>query len=101
MKKNPIVIGLAQALVLVGYISLVVQLMRSGLTEREPTFLTMLLILTVFTTSALISGTITLGYPVYLFWKQKEFKLAIKSVVSTAIWLSFFISAAITFVITT
>ncbi len=99
MKKNPVLIGLVQALVLVGYIGLVVQFMRSELTQGEPTFLAMLLVLTTFATSALISSTITLGYPIYLFWKQKEFKLAIKSVIATAIWLSFFITSAIVFVI--
>jgi len=100
MKKNPILIGLGQALALVGYISIVVQFMRSRITETEPTFFTMILILTLFVTSALISGVITLGYPSYIAWKQKEFKLAIKAVVSTAVWLSFLIFSAIVFLIT-
>ena len=91
MKKNPILIGFLQAVLLVAYISLVGFVMRSELGNNEPTFLGIILILTMFATSALISSVITLGYPVYLFWKQKEFKSALKIVAATAVWLTFFV----------
>jgi len=96
MKKNPVLIGLAQALALVGYVSLVVLVMRSEPGGGEPEFLGIMTILLLFSTSALVSATITLGYPIYLFWKQREFKLAIKSVISTALWLTLFVFILIT-----
>jgi len=101
MKKNPVLIGLVQALALVGYVSLVVLVMRSEPGGGEPEFLGIMTILLLFSTSALVSATITLGYPIYLFWKQHEFKLAIKSVVSTAIWLVFFVLTLITTLLVT
>ena len=91
MKKNPIVIGFLQAVGLVAYIGLVVLLIRNEFSQGQPSFFDMLLVFTVFATSALISGVITLGYPIYLTWKQKEFKLAIKTIAATAIWLILFI----------
>ena len=72
MKKNPILIGFLQAVGLVTYISLLVFLIRHRLEQQEDgTFFMMLLVFTMFATSALISGVITLGYPAYLAWKQK------------------------------
>lgn len=97
MKKNPVFIGLAQALILTGYISLVVTVMRNGekLFGSDTSFFGPLVFLTLFVTSALISSAITIGYPAYLAFKQKEFKPAIKIVLSTAVWL---IISIITFV---
>jgi len=91
VKKNPVIIGFLQAAGLATYISMVVLLIKSQPGPDEPGFLGILLVLTLFATSALISGVITLGYPIYLAWKQKELKLAIKTVVSTAGWLILFV----------
>jgi len=101
MKKNPVLIGFIQAATLMAYISTVVFIIKSELLVGEPEFFGILLMLTIFTTSALVSATITLGYPIYLFWKQHEFKLAIKSVVSTAIWLVLFVLTLITTLLVT
>ena len=97
MKKNPILIGFLQAVGLVTYISFLVFLIRHRLEQQEDgTFFMMLLVFTMFATSALISGVITLGYPTYLAWKQKEFKLAIKTVAATSVWLILFIITLVT-----
>ena len=97
MKKNPVLIGFLQAVGLVTYISFLVFLIRHRLEQQEDgTFFMMLLVFTMFATSALISGVITLGYPTYLAWKQKEFKLAIKTVAATSVWLILFIITLVT-----
>jgi len=97
MKNKPILIGLAQAVLLIGYISLVVTFMRNGqkLFGDDTTFFGPLTILTLFATSALISASITLGFPAYLAFKKHEFKLAVKTVLSTAFWLIIAILTAV------
>ncbi len=82
-------IGFLQALTLVSYVSLVAFMMwRSEQWFKEPIgFLGIILVLTLFATSALISSIITLGYPVFLVWKKKEIINAIKLVIYTSLWL--------------
>jgi len=45
------------------------------------------LMLVLFTTSALISALLVLGYPLYLFWQKKQTQKAIRLVGYTAGWL--------------
>jgi len=49
------------------------------------------LMLVLFTTSALISALLVLGYPLYLFWQKKQTQKAIRLVGYTAIWLVSFV----------
>ena len=67
-------IAFLQALGLVFYCGLVSLLFWQGenLFGQYPSFLAPLLMLVLFSTSALIAGLLTLGYPLILFWKKKQ-----------------------------
>ncbi len=86
-----------QALGLVFYCGLVSLFFWQGenLFGQYPSFLAPLLMLVLFSTSALIAGLLTLGYPIILFWKKKQKTQALKLVGYTAIWLIVFIAAII------
>jgi hypothetical protein len=88
-----LLLGLAQALALTIYIGLVGWLMWSSQSwsGQTPGVLGILFFLTIFVTSALISGLITLGYPGYLLFKHKDAPTAIKLVLCTASWLGCFV----------
>jgi len=49
------------------------------------------LFLVIFTTSALVSGLLVLGYPFYLFWQKKQTQKAIRLVGYTTVWLVSFV----------
>lgn len=49
-----------------------------------------LLGLTLFVTSALITASMALGYPIILFWEEKKVKEALKLVLFTAGWLALY-----------
>ena len=89
MRKTPIFIGFIQAAGLMIYVSAVGFVMQHGGEWFGQTdgFLTILLVLTLFATSALICAAITLGYPAHLIWRKKEFKEALQVVIYTAAWL--------------
>lgn len=81
-----------QALGVIVYCSLVALLFWRG--ERwfgkmnhyfGPVFL-----LVLFSTSVLVCALLTFGYPFVLFWEKKETKKALKMVIYTAAWLTFF-----------
>ena len=94
LDKLPLyIVALFQSLSLIAYISLVGLLMSrtEHWFDQVPDFIGISFFLTIFTTSALISVTITLGYPAYLFWKNKKMDQSIKLIVYTIIWLIFFI----------
>jgi len=86
-------IAFCQALGLVVYCGLVSLLFWQGENwfGRYPTFLAPLLIIVLFSTSALIAALLTLGYPFVLFWKKKQTMQALRLVGYTAVWLVFFI----------
>jgi len=56
-----------------------------------------ILMLSIFTVSALISAIITLGYPFYIWQKKKKLKEAIKIVVFTCLWMIGFIILGLVF----
>ena len=82
-------IGFFQAVGLTLYCSLVSILFWQGnkLFGNVPNYFGPFLFLIIFTTSALISALITLGYPFLLFWEKKQTKEALKLVGYTAGWL--------------
>ena len=55
-----------------------------------PNFLGPLLFLVLFSASVLISGLLTFGYPIILFWEKKQRTKALKLVIYTTGWLNFF-----------
>lgn len=90
MKKLSLpMIGFFQAIGLTVYCSLVSILFWQGnkLFGNVPNYFGPFLFLIIFTTSALISALITLGYPFLLFWEKKQTKEALKLVGYTAGWL--------------
>ena len=50
-----------------------------------------LLFLTLFVTSALVTGALILGYPIKLFWVDNKKKDAINLLVQTTLWMLVFI----------
>lgn len=94
MKKMSLgFIAFLQALGLALYISAVGTFLWNGENwfGQTPNFPIIILLIGIFTTSALISALITLGYPTYLIFKKREFSKALKLTLYTAIWLIFFI----------
>jgi len=86
-------IAFLQALGLVVYCSLVGLFIWQGENIFGPpyTFLGPAMFLVLFVASALISALLILGYPFLLFWEKKELVKALKLVVFTIGWLTFFI----------
>ena len=85
-------IGFLQALGLMAYCSLVGILFWKGneIFGKVPNYWGPFLFLIIFTTSALVSALITLGYPVKLFFDEKRTDQALKLIFYTACWLVFF-----------
>lgn len=86
-------ISFFQALGLLVYCGLVALLIWNGNKwfGTVPNYIGPLLFLTLFTTSALVSALIVLGYPFLLLWEKKKTKDAIKLVGYTAAWSVFFV----------
>jgi hypothetical protein len=98
MKKPPLsvpVLGLAQAAALAIYISAVGLIMwySQNWSVKTPGMLGVFFFLTLFTLSALICGLIALGYPAYLFFKQKNPGTALQLIFYTIGWLAAFAAA--------
>ena len=101
--KYPLgVVGFFQALALVLYCSLVALMLSQGENwfKKVPEYFGPFIFLMVFTTSALISAIIILGYPIILFWHKKQTKEAIKLILYTAGWLLVLVISAITIIVT-
>jgi len=94
-------ISFLQALGLAFYCGLVAILFWKGnqLFGNTPNFWGPALFLVVFTTSALVSALLVLGYPFFLFWQKKQTQKAIRLVGYTAAWLVGFILLALFLVI--
>lgn len=94
-------IAFLQALGLVSYCSLIALLFWKGNQwfGRVPNYFGPLLMLTVFTTSALVSAVITLSYP-FILWQKKHINEAVKLTIYTAGWLVFFTLLFITLIAT-
>src|SRR4030042_4947098 len=90
-------VAFLQALGLVFYCGLVSLFFWQGenLFGQYPSYLAPLLMLVLFSTSALIVALLTLGYPIILFWKKKQTMQALRLVGYTAVWLIAFIAAII------
>jgi len=54
-----------------------------------------MVMLTLFIFSAVISGTVVLGYPLYEFWIKKNVKRALTVIFSTALFLMVFLTTYI------
>ena len=93
MKKDNRLIALLQAVGLISYIALVAFVMQNAESFLDGTseFLRAILFLTLFSTSALICGSITLGYPGYVLWKTKDAGRAMEIVAYTALFLVIFV----------
>lgn len=98
-RRTPLFVGFLQSLTLSLYIFLVGSLMTnskdwfSGVQDLP--ILAPMVMLTLFIFSAVISGTIVLGYPLYLFWIEKKVKRALTVVFATALFLLIFLSSYI------
>jgi len=81
-------IAFLQSLGLIGYCGLVALLIAKGneIFGKVPNYLGPLLFLTLFSSSALICGLITLGYPFILFWQKKKPMEALRLVIYTTAW---------------
>lgn len=99
--KNPVKVGLLQALGLAVYISLVASIIQNGNKLFGPinNFWGPILFLTLFSFSVLICGFIALGYPVRIFWIKKNPNLAIKIVGYTTGFLFIFLLAIFGFLL--
>ena len=82
-------ISFLQALGLAIYCSLVALLFWKGnhLFGNDSNYWGPVLFLIIFTTSALISALIVLGYPIYLIWQKKQIAMALRLIGYTAGWL--------------
>ena len=92
MKNSPKIVGLAQAIGLVLYVSLfslgsrvILPLLKMRF-ESADSVVPMILFLFAFVTSALICGTIVFGYPTYLFFQGRK-EAAIPVVLWNIAWL--------------
>lgn len=96
--KTPLfLIAFGQALALVLYIVVVASFINQAESwlDQIPDLLGGILFITIFSTSALMAASLTLGYPIYLFWKTKKFDQSIRLVVYTIVWLLVFITTFI------
>lgn len=86
-------IAFFQALGLVIYITLVSLLLINGESWfGSLEFIGPIVLLLIFSTSALICGLIVLGYPIALIFNRQR-RQAFKLVIYTAIWLVVFVAA--------
>lgn len=78
-KIKPAIVGLCQALAVVGYISLVSLLLMSTnhFISKPPEFVAAIVMLTTFVLSAGITGTLVFGLPVYFTFAKNDVKRAI------------------------
>src|SRR3989338_1522382 len=90
MKNWPLsIIGLAQALGVTAYCSLIGLIFWKGNEwfGRMPDYFGPVLMLTLLSTSALICALITLAYPAFLIWKKNQLVKALKLIGFTAAWM--------------
>lgn len=88
-KPSLVFIGFLQATGLTLYCSLVALVLWRGEKWFGPVTMPLgpIVGILLFATSALIAGLLTLGYPFYLLWEEKDTKLALRLVIATALWL--------------
>ena len=100
-KTNLSIIGLVQALSLVGYCVLIAGMLNLfGKTLTAPVgFPGSVLILVLLVFSAAVTGSIVFGYPAYLFLKNKQTKQALLILAYTLLYCLAFIIIAIFFIV--
>lgn len=86
-------VGFLQAAGLVLYCGLVGSLLANGnrLFGPAPIFLAPVLFLLLFVLSAVISASIFLGYPFFIFWEEKRTAKALRLIFYSTAWLGFFV----------
>lgn len=87
------IVALFQALGLTAYCVFIVTVMFQGNNwfGNIPEYFAPLIMLVTLSTSALVCGLVTLGYPFVLFFNKKQPRKAIKLVVYTALYLALFV----------
>jgi len=89
MKNSQIVLrGLAHALGVVAYVSLVAFMIFNGehLFNNEPNFLIPVFMLLLFVVSALITSSLVLGMPIHLYLSNRKLD-AFRLLSATTLWL--------------
>jgi predicted lysophospholipase L1 biosynthesis ABC-type transport system permease subunit len=85
--KKTYLIGLLQAIGVIGYCVLIALLFNFlGKTNQEPGFLGIAAMLVVLVFSAAISGSIVFGYPAYLFFKEGKIKESLQVLLFTGVF---------------
>ncbi len=98
MKKPSLnFLAFLQALGVLVYCGLVSYVMLNGNSWFGPmaSVLGPLLFLTLFVASALVTGSLVLGFPIKLFWIDNKKKEAINLLVQTTLWILVFVTLLI------
>ena len=97
MKKiNTFLIGLLQAIGVIGYcvlVALVFNFLGTNKTQ-PPGILGVAAMLVILVFSAAVSGSIVFGYPAYLFFKEKRAKEALRVLLFTLIFCLIILAVA-------
>jgi len=94
-KLSLFTVACLQAATLFSYVVFVGWLMSHAESwlSYTPPLINIVFFLGVFTTSALVSATLTLAYPAYVFWKEKNLSKSIRLILATIFWLFVFLTA--------
>ena len=87
------VVALFQAAGLTAYCLFIVAVMFQGNNwfSKIPEYFAPLILLVTLSTSALICGLITLGYPIIIFFNEKNPRKALRLIVGTVLYLIVFV----------
>lgn len=94
--QKPSILSLLHAVAVIAYIILVVFIMNSMDTlfsGKSDTFWTPVLVLMLFVVSAVVTGSLVLGRPIYLYLDNQK-KEAVKFLIFTIGWLFIFMLLA-------
>lgn len=96
-KLSPVTIGLLQSTALAVYTMIVGWVLLNGNSwfGPKPSVLGPTLFLMLLCFSAIYCGAVMVAYPLYIFWEQKNTRLAYKIVFFSALWLLFFIGVTV------
>jgi len=97
-KNSLIATSIYQAVGLALYCGLVAMIFWQGENwfGKMDSFWGPMMFLVLFVVSGLISGLLTLGYPIYLIWHKKDVPSALKLIGLTSIWLVLLIVVILT-----
>lgn len=94
-KSTPLFVSFLQSLALTGYIFLVANVMING--EKwfdeldKPLIFGPMLFISMFVFSAMVSATVVLGYPLYVFWIKKNVERAAAVLFGTGLFIALYI----------